>query len=183
MSRRRLLLCLAVATLISLPVLYLFEGETALPRCQRLCPSTSTWQKDRLVFDARHSIRHFPDFVCPQNFRNLADWVFGWPNQFFETLEDSTRNGSEIAPCLPEGSIIYVRGIAVKQFFAEVYPTLINKFVLITGEGDDTMPHDASLLDRPDSKILHWFAQNGGIEPGRSSKFTHIPIGETCPPL
>lgn len=145
--------------------------------CQHLCPFTSKFEKDRLVFDRRQSIRHFPDFICPQNFRNLADWVYGWNSKFFESIDDTTQNGTQIAPCLPDGSIIYVRSSFVNEFFDRIYPNLINKFVLITGEGDETMPHDVSVLDRIDSKIIHWFGQNGGIEAERSSKFTHIPIG------
>ena len=33
-------------------------------------------------------------------------------------------------------------------------------------------------LDDPNSKIIHWFGQNGDIDIGRSERFTHIPIGK-----
>ncbi|CAF1175070.1 unnamed protein product [Rotaria sordida] len=35
-------------------------------------------------------------------------------------------------------------------------------------------------LERTDSKIIHWFGQNGIIDASISKKFTHIPIGIHC---
>src|SRR5580692_2229988 len=84
-----------------------YVPKSVLTRCEKLCPYVSKFGRNRLWFNSSHSIRHFPDFVCPQNFRNLADWVYGWPNRFFENVEKITTDGKEIAPCLPPGSIIY----------------------------------------------------------------------------
>lgn len=153
-------------------------SENVLARCEQLCPYVSAFGRDKLWFSYFQSVRHFPDFVCPQNFRNLADWVFGWPNQFFENMKKITIDGKEIAPCLPPGSIIYVRVKSMDEFFSKIYPDLINNFVLITGEGDISSPTNLSYLERPDSKIIHWFGQNGQIPAGTNSKFTHIPIGK-----
>jgi hypothetical protein len=153
-----------------------------LTQCEKLCPYVSKFGRNRLWFSSSHSIRHFPDFVCPQNFRNLADWVFGWPSKFFENVENITNDGKEIAPCLPPGSIIYVRITSMDEFFAKIYPNLINNFVLITGEDDVSVPTDLSYLNRPDSKIIHWFGQNGQIHAGTNLKFTHIPIGKNSDP-
>ncbi|CAF3768008.1 unnamed protein product, partial [Rotaria socialis] len=107
------------------------------------------------------------------------DWVYGWPNQFQEYVEVTTTNGQRIAPCLPHGSIIYVSIWSIGVFFNLVYPHLINDFVLITGEGDPSSP-DMGHLERADSKIIHWFGQNGMISSSKSKKFTHIPIGIQC---
>ena len=179
-----------ILTIISLTVLYWIYvqwlqytipsnvSENVLARCEKLCPYVSTFGRDKLWFSSFHSVRHFPDFVCPQNFRNLADWVFGWPNQFFENIKNITVDGKEIAPCLPPGSIIYVRIKSMNEFLSKIYPDLINNFVLITGEGDISSPTNFSYLDRPDSKIIHWFGQNGQIPAGTNPKFTHIPIGK-----
>jgi hypothetical protein len=145
--------------------------------CSQLCPYSSTFTSDRLQFDASHFIRHFPHFVCPQNFRNLADWIYGWPDQFREHVEVTTNQGKQIAPCLPPGSIIYVRIWVIDEFFAEVYPHLQNDFVLITGEGDLSSPTHLELLEASDSKIIHWFGQNGQYDVSKSKKFTHLPIG------
>ncbi|CAF1248561.1 unnamed protein product [Rotaria sordida] len=148
--------------------------------CSELCPYSSILSNDTLQFDSSHFIRHFPDFVCPQNFRNLADWVYGWPDQFHEHLKKPTDKGQQIAPCLPHGSIIYVRIWVINEFFDHVYPYLQNNFVLVTGEGDLSSPVHMEHLESPDSKIIHWFGQNGQYDVSKSKKFTHIPIGINC---
>jgi len=145
--------------------------------CNKLCPYSSILTNVTVKFDGSHRIKHFPNFVCPQNFRNLADWVYSWPNQFHEQLTKTTDQGKHIAPCLPSGSIIYVRQWAITDFFDKVYPYLKNDFVLITGEGDVSSPHNLEQLEAPDSKIIHWFGQNGQYDVSKSKKFTHIPIG------
>lgn len=149
------------------------------PNCSQLCPYSSKLHNDTLEFDSSHIIRHFPNFVCPQNFRNLADWVYSWPDQFREHMGTTTDQGNLIAPCLPPGSIIYVRIWAIDEFFNNVYPHLQNNFVLITGEGDLSSPVHLEYLESSDSKIIHWFGQNGQYHVSKSKKFTHIPIGNT----
>ncbi len=156
------------------------DNEQSL-NCSQLCPYMTNFNRDRLRFDWIHAIRHYPEFVCPQNFRNLADWVYGWPDQFNEHIEGTTIDVQRIATCLPHGSIIYVRSWVLGEFFTRVYPYLINDFVLITGEGDQSSPNDITFLERTDSKIIHWFGQNGQIHRSRSNKFTHIPIGKSEP--
>ncbi len=145
--------------------------------CKDLCPYSSQLINGSIQFDSSHIIRHYPEFICPQNFRNLADWIFSWPDQFKEHIEQITDNGKLFAPCLPTGSIIYVRIWAIDEFFHFVYPYLINDFVLITGEGDLSSPNNLQYLERSDSKIIHWFGQNGQYDTSKSKKFTHIPIG------
>jgi hypothetical protein len=145
--------------------------------CKKLCPYSSILTNVTVEFDASHAIRHFPNFVCPQNFRNLADWVYGWPDQFLEHTEVTTDQGKYIAPCLPSGSIIYVRIWVINEFFDQVYPHLQNDFVLVTGEGDTSSPTHLEKLEASDSKIIHWFGQNGQYDAKKSKKFTHIPIG------
>jgi len=151
--------------------------QTQLLNCSHLCTYSSVLTNDKLHFDSSHIIRHFPKFVCPQNFRNLADWLFGWTDQLSEDFEITTNEGKYIAPCLPSGSIIYVCIWRIREFFDKVYPHLKNKFVLITGEGD-LSSSNIEYLERNDSKIIHWFGQNGEYDLSRSNKFTHIPIGK-----
>jgi hypothetical protein len=145
--------------------------------CSELCPYSSIFTNDTLQFDSSHRIRNFPHFVCPQNFRNLADWIYGWPDQFHEHVEVTTNRGKQKTPCLPSGSIIYVRVWVINEFFAQVYPHLQYDFVLITGEGDVSSPTHLEILEAPDSKIIHWFGQNGQYDVSKSKKFTHLPIG------
>jgi hypothetical protein len=155
----------------------LSNNENQSKICKQLCPYSSKLTNVTVEFDSSHIIRHFPNFVCPQNFRNLADWVYGWPDQFLERLKITTNEGKHIAPCLPSGSIIYVRQRTIDEFFDKVYPHLQNPFVLVTGEDDNSSPIHLEHLDGPDSKIIHWFGQNGQYDVSKSKKFTHIPIG------
>ncbi|UJR25585.1 hypothetical protein I4U23_006929 [Adineta vaga] len=156
------------------------SGEEPIYPCSQLCSYTSQLTQTSLQFNSSYIIRHFPNFVCPQNFRNLADWVYEWPDQFDEHIQISTSKGKSIAPCLPPGSIIYVRIWAIDTFFRHIYPYLINNFVLITGEGDVSSPTHLTYLQASDSKIIHWFGQNGQYPASTYEKFTHLPIGINC---
>jgi hypothetical protein len=136
--------------------------------------------ENRLTFDNSHFIENYPEFICPQNFRNLADWVYGWPNYAFkEKIMTSNLNGEHIAACLPSGSIIFVKTEYLDKFFRRIYPSMTNKFVLITGHGDASTPRKfLSYLDHNDSKIIHWFGQNADIDSSQTNKFTPVPIGK-----
>ena len=147
--------------------------------CRRLCFYSSIAIHGTVKFNSSHYVRHFPNFVCPQNFRNLADWVYGWPEQLGEHLEKTTDDLKRIVSCLPSGSIIYVWGEIMNQFFSKVYPHIKNNFVLITGNGVLPAPNKIAYLEASDSKIIHWFGQNGRIDAQTSKKFTHIPVGES----
>jgi hypothetical protein len=145
------------------------------------CPYSSRITGNHIIFDnTSYSIHHYPEFICPQNFRNLADWIYGWPeNEFAEQLEDFFQMNNETVKNLPDGSIIYVKTDRVPSFFGNIYPFLTNKFVLITGQSDTETPSDfLHYLEDPGSKIIHWFGQNGNIDQSRSKRFTHIPIGK-----
>jgi hypothetical protein len=148
--------------------------------CSRLCPYKSILNHNRLTFDSSHVVQHYSEFVCPQNFRDLADWVYGWPKQVFdEQLEITTAKGHRIASCLATGSIIFVKTDYLDKFFGKVYPYLSNRFVLITGQSDASSPgRYLSYLEDDDSKIIHWFGQNAEIHSSKNNKFTHIPIGK-----
>ena len=144
------------------------------------CRHTFTIVDKTIQFDGpSYSIHHYPEFVCPQNFRNLADWIYGWPeNVFEEDLRYPVKNASTIASHLPSGSIVYVKTDSCAPFFSEVYPSIRHPFVLVTGQGDASAPRDyLRHLHAPDSKIIHWFGQNADIDSTTSAKFTPIPIG------
>jgi hypothetical protein len=175
---RRFIIPVLLILCISIIFYKLFRLYVRKPSdCSELCPYSSILTNDTVQFDSSHRIKNFPYFVCPQNFRNLADWIYGWPDQFLEHVEVKTNEGKQIAPCLPSGSIIYVRIWVINEFFAEVYPHLQNDFVLITGEGDMSSPTHLEILEAPNSKIIHWFGQNGQYDVSKSKKFTHLPIG------
>ncbi|CAF4853791.1 unnamed protein product [Rotaria socialis] len=148
-----------------------------------LCNYLSIITNNRIVFNnASYFIHHYPEFICPQNFRNLADWVYGWPEDLFNEHMDSTMNSSYVTvPNLPHGSIIYIKPDVISSFFQRIYPYLQNEFVLITGQSDISVPNKyLRYLERSDSKVIHWFGQNGDISASESKRFTHIPIGLNC---
>lgn len=155
------------------------------PSCYRLCPYTSILDHNHLFFDRFHVVRHYSEFICPNNFRNLADWIYGWPEQVFdERLEVMTTEGRYIAPCLAAGSIIFVKTDNLGDFFEKVYPYLRNKFVLISGQSDGLAPGPyLSYLENENTKIIHWFGQNPDIYASQNSKFTPIPIGKNSGPI
>jgi hypothetical protein len=145
------------------------------------CPYSSRITGDRIIFDnTSYFIHHYPEFICPQNFRNLADWIYGWPeNVFGEEVEDFFKINNASVTNLPDGSIIYVKTDNVPSFFSDIYPYLLNNFVLITGQGGTQTPGKyLRYLVNPDSKIIHWFGQNGDINAARNKRFTHIPVGK-----
>ncbi len=173
-SRRRRTLIFPVC-LIALILFRYTANDTAE------CPYSSRITGNHIIFgNTSYSIHHYPEFVCPQNFRNLADWIYGWPeNEFAEQLEDFFKMNNATVTNLPDGSIIFVKTDSVPSFFGNIYPSLTNMFVLITGQGDAETPSDfLHYLEDPGSKIIHWFGQNGNIDQSRSQRFTHIPIGK-----
>ncbi len=102
-----------------------------------LCPYSFKVTGNHIIFDDEsYSIHHYPEFICPQNFRNLADWIYGWPEGAFnEDIEYSLSKNKIIVPNLPDGSIIYVKADNIRSFFSKIYPYLLNKFILIKGQG------------------------------------------------
>ncbi|CAF1024722.1 unnamed protein product [Adineta steineri] len=146
------------------------------------CQYQSTITGDRIIFDnTSEFIHHYSEFICPQNFRNLADWIYGWPEGVFNEIFDILNISSASIRNLPAGSIIYVKTDRLSSFFTEVYPYLINKFVLITGQGGTQTPGEhIRYLEERHSKIIHWFAQNGDIDATKNERFTHIPVGINC---
>lgn len=146
-----------------------------------LCPYSYTIDDKHIIFDnPSYSINHYPEFVCPQNFRNMADWIYGWPeNVFKEDVQNSIHKISETVAYLPHGSIIYVKTDSLDEFFSNIYPHFRSQFVLITAQGDAQAPgKHLYRLEKNDSKIIHWFAQNADINESISERFTVIPIGK-----
>ena len=158
-------------------ILSLLQSRSNMSINNSHCHYTSTIVNNTILFDSpSYLIYHYPEFVCPQNFRNLADWIYGWPKlKTDETLEYPTN---ESCFNLPHGSIVYVTRRNLTRFFSEIYPHIRQPFVLITGQGDASTPrHYLHHLRAPDSKIIHWFGQNADIDSTTSAKFTPIPIG------
>ena len=78
-----------------------------------------------------------------------------------------------------DGELVWVRLSWLKSFVRQVLPLVNAKFVLVTGDSDNSVPSElgdeANTILKSD-KIIHWFAQNydGSSTSGRVSP---IPIG------
>jgi hypothetical protein len=85
-------------------------------------------------------------------------------------------------PSLQSGKTVYINTSAIPQFVDTCFPQIPVdvRFVLVSGDADETAPNDlfesddAFLKFIEDSRIIHWFSQNGVRS---HPKFTRIPIG------
>ena len=78
------------------------------------------------------------------------------------------------------GDCIYIKFSFIKQFIRYVFPEINYKFVLITGDGDETMPDDIFTINEFNSiitseKLIHWYSVN--CNEAYHPKFSLIPIG------
>lgn len=78
------------------------------------------------------------------------------------------------------GDCIYIKFAFIQQFIYQVFPYINYKFVLITGDGDETMPND--IFDQNtfntiinDERVIHWYSVN--CNESYHEKFSLIPIG------
>ena len=120
-----------------------------------LCPYSYIINDKHIIFDnPSYTINHYPEFICPQNFRNMADWVYGWPeNVFNEKVQNSIDRIHQTVAYLPHGSILYIKTDSLSDFFSNIYPHFRNKFVLITGQGDLQAPGQyLRYLEKNDTK-------------------------------
>jgi hypothetical protein len=79
-----------------------------------------------------------------------------------------------------DGCCIYIKFSFIKQFVYQVLPHINYKFILITGDGDETIPNDMfdeetffSIINN--KKIIHWYSINCIEE--YHPKLSLIPIG------
>jgi hypothetical protein len=79
---------------------------------------------------------------------------------------------------MPDYTVIYVCNADMKSFYP-VFRNIRRKFVLVSGDADETFPRDVltdeqfrEMLDS--DKLVHWYAQNCVVS---SPKITKMPIG------
>jgi hypothetical protein len=84
------------------------------------------------------------------------------------------------------GETVYVCVTAIPFFIQHQFPLIPEPFVLVTGDGDETVPFDQFkeifdiLMFLSNPKLIHWFAVNAIID---HPKLTRIPYGldyHTC---
>jgi hypothetical protein len=77
------------------------------------------------------------------------------------------------------GTTIYVCSSALRDFLENYFPIISNKFILVSGDCDETFPYDILTKEEfnklvNSDKLIHWFVQNCVIA---HPKITGIPIG------
>ncbi|CAF1021967.1 unnamed protein product [Adineta ricciae] len=80
LSKPRLALGLFLCSILINLYQFLYQSSN----CSYLCSYKSILGKTQLTFDNSHNVPHYSEFICPQNFRNLADWVYGWPEDYLQ---------------------------------------------------------------------------------------------------
>lgn len=121
-------LCVVLVTILltfSYHIGYYF-GSMRTTNFREFCFHHSTINGNLLVFDDSASyLHHYPEFTCPQNSRNMADWVINWPVLAFgEEIDEPKTFNQSIIPNLCEGSIIFVKTDHLQTFFSYYYPML-----------------------------------------------------------
>ena len=115
----------------------------------------------------RRSIRRSADprpssypFISGDSFRKLADHIYDETTACFEP--DAVHSGDTI----------FVSGPKVHYFFEHVARSIIQPFILITHNGDQSI--GTEFVQYIDDRLIHWFAQNVCVT---HPKITPIPIG------
>ena len=73
-------------------------------------------------------------------------------------------------------STIYIKSSLLNDFFSTKLETIKNRFILVSGDSDTTVPDDITDFTKyiKSDKIIHWFAQNCTSD---HPKISRIPIG------
>jgi hypothetical protein len=81
---------------------------------------------------------------------------------------------------LVDGQSVYICSSAIPNFISTVFPTIQKRFILVTGDCDESCPnelfrsHEEFTRFIESDKIIHWYSQNCI---GNHPKLTQIPIG------
>lgn len=120
--------------------------------CFSICAFGKLQQGDR---------RPYLPYISGDAFRHMADHIYDETNLPFEPKS------------VKKGDVIFVKVDHVFYFLDHYHKEIANPYILITHNGDNTVPGRCEhYLD--DSKLIRWFGQNGDTS---HPKFTHIPIG------
>jgi hypothetical protein len=80
---------------------------------------------------------------------------------------------------LQEGDSIYICNTSLRYFYYNILPKITKKFVLVSGDSDDTMPYSILLINEylnlvNNNLLIKWFCQNFI---GKHDKVIQMPIG------
>lgn len=121
------------------------------------------------------------NFIHRCGFQESCDFIFDSTND----LMSAKPGGSTFLPSkVKDGSIIFVRRMALNDFFSKMHPNIKKRYILITHIDDLGAPKADQRSNIPDydytrylkdPKIIAWFGINSNIRYHR--KFIPIPIG------
>jgi hypothetical protein len=81
---------------------------------------------------------------------------------------------------LKDGQTVYICSSAIPDFISTIFPTIQQRFILVTGDCDESCPNELFRSQEEfirfieSDKIIHWYSQNCIA---KHSKLTQIPIG------
>lgn len=133
-----------------------------------------------------HSTAHImsmPQFALhPTGFASRSDWVIGSRQTRYKVLPENTAWGDTSQ----NPRTIFVRTELLQTFYHRILPCISHRFVLISGDTDNTLPRQVDrrspkFLDRgvwhalhTDKRIIHHFAENLDE---LDQRVTALPIG------
>lgn len=104
----------------------------------------------------------FPPLISGDAFLEYSDYAYH--------DADTTLNPSSVKP----GSTVFVQANLLKDFFQDIHPKIVGKYVLITHNHDAEVPAEfKEYLD--DEKIIAWFGENW--DGYQHEKMHQIPMG------
>ncbi|CAH1783524.1 unnamed protein product [Owenia fusiformis] len=150
------------------------QVDTRSQKCQKLCTVKYDIAKG---YPPVANSGLYGDYLCPTMFRDMSDYVFGWPFSHFHEVVN-VPDLSEVLDCLPPVPILFSKGDPkiVRNFSKELGDYVKPGFILLTGQTDYPSPgKNKKLLDNPN--ILRWYGPNPGIT---HPKFHPFPLGLQC---
>ncbi|KAJ3402739.1 hypothetical protein CcCBS67573_g01756 [Chytriomyces confervae] len=127
------------------------------------------------------------DRLSSIDFKLISDHYYkkyGIPEQYLSVMEKKlitplTRIERVI---VKPGAVVYVDGGLVRQFKDLILPRIRGKIVLLTGDGDDSMPSlhlnvSETIELASNRKILHWYMSNCNGTHIYPSKMECMPVG------
>jgi hypothetical protein len=136
--------------------------------------ATSETLPETAVLKNHHNLRGICDFVIaePPGLREPTDWSKD-PRVFAPLFDRLNEIG--------DSAVVYIRSDLQDRFFAEVFPHITGRIVLVTASADVGSP-GAHRRRLNDPRILRWFGENCDLDTCHP-KYEPIPLGFTGPQL
>lgn len=114
------------------------------------------------------TLERFPNLFRPSSKPYLSgDTLRNFSDHVFDESKSIKPNS------IKKKDVVFVSSDVIDIFFNTVYEDIKNEFVLITHNSDTNI--NKHHLEKIDSRVIHWFAQN--LSQQSSEKVSFIPIG------